>query len=341
MRLVYLLLGLLPVFDAGARAPSHAASPGATASKPRPSPDSDGDSAPNEEPPAGYHLIFAEEFDGSTLDRTHWCTRYIYSGGARLERPDPECNLRGEGTLDFLNDEQQRYRDTSASGVELHRVVDGTLSLIAVRGAKRGRYESAMIRSKRLFLPTAESSLYLVGRVRLPSIRGTWPALWLNSDRDAKGRLSWPPEIDVFEAPLNGSDDRVNMLHLGAVARGQPKTILHAHRDFDRRWRNYVAPRSLRDVWLRTAIEWKDTSVCYFVDGIKLMCEAYRWVRRDGATLAPPAHLIVNLAIGGEWAGRNGVDDSRFPAKFSIDYLRVYERRPAGLLEGFAPASSE
>jgi hypothetical protein len=36
--------------------------------------------------------------------------------------------------------------------------------------------------------------------------------------------------------------------------------------------------------------------------------------------------VLVNLAIGGKWAGRNGVDDASFPAKFSIDYLRVYER---------------
>jgi beta-glucanase (GH16 family) len=282
-------------------------------------------SATTEEPPAGYRLIFAEEFDGAELNRKQWCTRYVYGGGPRTERPDSECEVKGAGNLDFLNDEKQRYRDTSSSGVPLHQVKDGVLTLMARLGPKRGRYESAMIRSKRLFLPSATSSLYIVGKVKLPSIRGTWPALWLNSDRDESGRLSWPPEIDIFEAPLNGSDDRDHMLHMGAVTKGQPKTLTFTHPDFERRWRNYVAPRSLRDVWLRTAIEWTPSSVCYFVDGIKVMCEAYRWVRRDG-TPAPPAHLLANLAIGGKWAGRNGVDDSRFPAKFSIDYLRVYER---------------
>jgi beta-glucanase (GH16 family) len=229
------------------------------------------------------------------------------------------------GTLDFLNDEQQRYRDTSFDGIPLHQVKGGTLTLIAVPTARAGRYESAMIRSKRLFLPTSSSSVYLSARVRLPSVRGTWPALWLNSDRDSKGRVSWPPEIDVFEAPLNGTDDRRNMLHMGAVARGQPKKIVYAHPDFDRRWRNYVAPRDLRDVWLTTAIEWTTSSVCYFVDNLKVMCEEYRWIREDGSP-APAAHLLVNLAIGGKWAGRYGIDDASFPAKFSIDYLRVYER---------------
>jgi len=278
------------------------------------------------EPPPGSRLLFAEEFDGTTLNRKRWCTRYIYGGGPRTQHADPECETRGEGNLDFLNDELQRYRDTSSSGAALHQLSNGVLTLVAEVGPGVPRYESAMIRSKRLFLPKAGSSLYIVGRVKLPSVRGTWPALWLNSDRDPNGKLRWPPEIDLFEAPLNGKEDRENMLHMGAVARApQKKQLTFTHPDFARRWRNYVAPRSLRDVWLTTAIEWTPESVCYFVDGIRVMCEAYRWQRRDG-TPAPPAHLLANLAIGGEWAGRHGVDDARFPARFSIDYLRVYER---------------
>lgn len=42
-------------------------------------------------------------------------------------------------------------------------------------------------------------------------------------------------------------------------------------------------------------------------------------------------HLILNLAVGGVWGGEKGIDDSIFPAKFDIDYVRVY--RPVNPLD--------
>jgi hypothetical protein len=36
-------------------------------------------------------------------------------------------------------------------------------------------------------------------------------------------------------------------------------------------------------------------------------------------------YLILNLAYGGEWAGYAGVDDTKLPHKFLIDYVRVYQ----------------
>ena len=34
----------------------------------------------------------------------------------------------------------------------------------------------------------------------------------------------------------------------------------------------------------------------------------------------------VNLAVGGKWAGANGIDDSAFPASLQVDYVRVCQR---------------
>ena len=35
-------------------------------------------------------------------------------------------------------------------------------------------------------------------------------------------------------------------------------------------------------------------------------------------------YLILNLAIGGSWGGQKGIDDSIFPQRYCIDYVRVY-----------------
>ena len=38
-------------------------------------------------------------------------------------------------------------------------------------------------------------------------------------------------------------------------------------------------------------------------------------------------YLILNLALGGAWGGQQGIDDSIFPQKFCVDYVRVYQKR--------------
>ncbi len=45
-----------------------------------------------------------------------------------------------------------------------------------------------------------------------------------------------------------------------------------------------------------------------------------------------PQYLILNIAIGGAWGGQRGIDDSIFPQRMYIDYVRVY--RNAGQRHG-------
>ncbi|HTU63588.1 MAG TPA: hypothetical protein VMF89_34230, partial [Polyangiales bacterium] len=55
-------------------------------------------------PAPGYTLLWNDEFNGSSLDRSLWCTRFAHGGGAELEIDDPECTGPGgkNGTGDFL-----------------------------------------------------------------------------------------------------------------------------------------------------------------------------------------------------------------------------------------------
>jgi hypothetical protein len=43
--------------------------------------------------------------------------------------------------------------------------------------------------------------------------------------------------------------------------------------------------------------------------------------------------IILNSAVGGSWGGQKGVDDSIFPQKYFIDYVRVYESDDSGVPE--------
>jgi hypothetical protein len=37
--------------------------------------------------------------------------------------------------------------------------------------------------------------------------------------------------------------------------------------------------------------------------------------------------MILNLAIGGNWAGAKGIDDAAMPQRFEVDYVRVWQLR--------------
>jgi beta-glucanase (GH16 family) len=39
-----------------------------------------------------------------------------------------------------------------------------------------------------------------------------------------------------------------------------------------------------------------------------------------------PMHLLLNIAVGGNWGGAMGVDTTIWPQKMEVDYVRVYRK---------------
>lgn len=257
--------------------------------------------------PPGYKLAFNDEFKGPTLNRDKWHTRYIYSNG----------------TLDFLNDEQQRYRDNNN-----HVIKNEILNLVARKTDTGTGYESGMIRSKWTTLYG-----YFEAKIIMPSAKGVWPAFWLNSDVDpVSGRIGWPPEIDIFEFVVNGVEDNPagkpqNMIHSGVVTRPTtPSTLLYKDPKYDTKWGNYYAPGDLTKGWHVYGCEWTKDYVAIFIDGVMIWKRTYDWVYPDSMKPAGPAHILLNLAIGGGWAGRHGIDDAAFPQSMQIAWVRGYTK---------------
>lgn len=254
--------------------------------------------------PAGYTLAFNDEFNGTTLDRTKWHTRFIYNSG----------------TSDRMHDEKQRYRDN-----DNHRVADGVLSLVArkVRSDDPNgiNYESGMIRSD-----WTTRYGYFEARVKMPGGVGVWPAFWLNSDVSETGRLAWPPEIDIFEFVNNGVEDKVDMIHSNVVTNDRRNSeVFYADPAYNLQWTYWKAPYSFADDFHVIGAEWTPTTVTMYIDGKKIYTRASTWTY-DDLTLGGPAHILLNLAIGGAWAGRHGIDDTAFPQALQIDWVRAYKK---------------
>jgi beta-glucanase (GH16 family) len=68
-------------------------------------------------------------------------------------------------------------------------------------------------------------------------------------------------------------------------------------------------------------------------DHVEMSCDGKSTFRFDKESddpavwpYAKPQYLIMNLAIGGGWGGQKGIDDAIFPARYEIDYVRVYQK---------------
>lgn len=289
--------------------------------------------------PAGFDtLLLSDEFSGNELDRSRWCTRLAYGGGPALQVPDAQCTrFPYTGVADYANpDENQRFRDFNRLGQPLHEVSNGTLKLHAtLTGVNTAtRFESAAIRSKTAFKPSQTTDYYLTSRVKLPDILGIWPAMFVIPGLGDNGIAQWPPEIDIFEGAINGGDGENSFTLIqhaqvqGAQTDSGRSEWFYAAPGFATTWGFWRSPYYLREQWIEVGALWHNEGVCYFVDGIKTGCEHYRWVTNDGQP-ANAAELVMQLAVGGLWAGRNGVDDSAFPTFFEIDHIRVYQRQKA------------
>jgi hypothetical protein len=59
------------------------------------------------------------------------------------------------------------------------------------------------------------------------------------------------------------------------------------------------------------------------VDGVLVVDRAYRWQHDDGKD-GGPAHVLVNLAVGGKWPGPPAAQS--LPAHLHVEYIRVWQR---------------
>jgi len=261
--------------------------------------------------PAGYVGVFDDEFDGTRFDTAKWWTRLIYENGAK----------------DFLNDEQQRYRENGN-----HIVANGALDLVAkkVHGdGRRDAYESGVARSKRTF-----KYGYFETRAKLPRGRGVWPGFWLNSSVSSNGTAVWPPEIDIFEYVLNDVEEKPNFMHSDVKVQPGPNppqdgSYIRTNRRYVRgptdNLNYYDAPFDFRDGWHVYGALWDtDDTVTIYIDGVEIQKRHYLWT--NSAATPGFAHVILQLAIGGNWAGKFGIDDAAFPQAASFDYVRVYQK---------------
>lgn len=248
--------------------------------------------------PAGYQLVFQDEFETPGLPETKgWSFA-------------TEGNAAGWG-----NNEKQFY---TAGKTDNARVVDGRL-IIEARQEHAAEAQDKQYTSARLV--TRGKAAWTYGffevRAKLPCGRGTWPAIWLLPEDPT---ITWPKggEVDIMEHVGFEPGMIHQSVHTSAFnfASGTQKTV-------------GFPVRNVCSDFHRYQLLWTSQFLLMGVDDVpKFMFKKVK----QGQNVWPfdkPMHLLLNIAVGGTWGGQQGIDRTVFPQRMEIDYVRVYQPKPA------------
>ncbi len=214
----------------------------------------------------------------------------------------------GRGGNGWGNNELQYYRRENAS------VENGQLVITA----RRENYGGAQYTSARMKTQGKKSWKYgkIEARIAIPAFQGIWPAFWMLGDKISS--VGWPAcgEIDVMEHINTGGN-------VHGTIHWQDHTGNHA---------NYGGSTNTGvTAYHNYAVEWDASKIKWYVDGVQYHEANIANGVNGTSELHENFFLLLNMAVGGDWPGF-GIDNSKFPAKMYVDYVRVYKK-------GSAPAS--
>jgi beta-glucanase (GH16 family) len=239
-----------------------------------------------------WKCTFADNFDGSTLDRTKWvpATSFVtWSGDTHAcYRDDPANVSVADGALNLTLVKLDAPADCAAA-VSPTPYMSGAVSTYHLFSQQYGRFEARI-------------------RTTATSAPGLHEAFWLWPD-DRYSTINWPDsgEIDVAESFSAYPAIIGSYLHSSADRYGIQYGV------------NAANCAGNRGEWNTVAVEWSASRIETFVNGVSCLVN----------TTGDPAfkkRYILNFtqAIGGaDW---NLLDDTTpVPATMQVDYVHVWK----------------
>lgn len=234
-----------------------------------------------------------------------WSEEFNYSG-----LPDSTIWNYAEGGNGYGNRELQYYTKADTNNAI---VKDGKLFITALKQTRdKNQYTSARLNSQ-------NKAEFQYGRIevraKLPAGRGTWPAIWMLGKNRAEA--GWPTcgEIDIMEHvgydkdTIHGTIHTQAYNHMKGTQKGKtifienPYTAFHVY-----------------------SIEWTQEKIDFLLDGVVYNHIVNEHLSTNEWPFDQPFYLILNLAVGGNWGGKKGIDETVFPAVMEVDYVRVFSK---------------
>lgn len=245
-----------------------------------------------------YHLVWKDDFNGTTLNTNDWNYEYHDPG--------------------WVNNELQQYGDSHANIF----VKNGELVIRAVKTVDRNgkvHYTSGRIN-------TQHKHDFKYGkfeiRAKVPSGKGFLPAFWMMpTDENLYGQ--WPKcgEIDIMEVLGSQTNKLYGTLHFGEPHTQSQGSYLLNTGNFANEYHVF-------------SCEWEPGEIRFYVDGNLYHKENDWFTKKPGfdevtypAPFDQPFYIILNLAVGGDWPGNpdatTGFGEN---AELHVDYVKVYQK---------------
>jgi beta-glucanase (GH16 family) len=264
-----------------------------------------GDEAAHRYADEGYALVWSQEFDEpGRPDDSEWGYEKGFVRNQEAQWYQPENATVRHGCLVIEARREQvanpRYDTGSRDWRRMREFAEYTSSSLTTRGKRKwlyGRFEM---------------------RAKIDTRDGLWPAWWTLGSGET--RRHWPVcgEIDIMEYY-----DGVLLANACWAKRGGQQNWDAVRKPLkeleDDRWSDKF------HVW---RMDWTEDSIMLYVDDRLLNTVALtRTLNPDGSNPFHESHyMIVNLAIGGTRGGDPSATE--FPARYEIDYIRVYQKQP-------------
>ena len=251
-----------------------------------------------------WELVWSDDFDQNNIDdqkwnKLRWRPGWVNNEEQAYTNRDTNIFTR-DGKLVIRALIEPGYVDTDYTGSEYN--ADFTSGRINTAGKHSWTYGKFDIKAK------------------LPKGKGSWPAIWMLGDNISSE--GWPHcgEIDIMEhvgfdeGNIHASIHTTDYNHMnGTQKSGQ------------------VEIQTVTDSFHLYSLEWDSTYIRYSIDK-----NPYFFIYNDsnGSQDKWPFnlnhYLILNLAIGGDWGGAQGIDPNFFPMEMEIDYVRVFKKTEIG-----------
>ena len=242
-------------------------------------------------PPApsdGWKMVWNDEFDGGSIDRTKWNLR---NGEGRdidlgCNVSNPKNTFVGGGNLTL-----RALRENVSCSSQTRQYSQSYLDTIGKHSWTYGRFE---MRAKSPNKPQTS--------------KGLWPAFWLRPDDGGNG------EIDVTELPGGtGWYDK------------STAAIFHDYSPVKQDTRIPLPGGGYPGDGFHTyTTEWDATSLRWYIDDKLVWTRDKNTTPWYDKVFHKPYNIRLNFQVGG-WLG-NPDASTAFPADFVVDYVRVYQR---------------
>ncbi len=255
--------------------------------------------------PGGWTLAWNDEFNGSKLDNDKW----IYELGV----------IRNKGASQSYTKKAVKLKNGKLIITARHKETPNPNYQKGAghwtRQIRTQPYSSGSIKTKGKM--SFEPGCRLEVRAKLPAAKGSWPAIWLIHENGQ----GWPAcgETDMMEHITQETNVCYCTFHWG-----QNGTDTHKSQGSKHKF------KSLTEQWHVYYLEWTEEEMVLGVDKTeiaRLKLDSVKYPEGKRHPFLSPAHLILNLAIGGPGTWPEQPDASQYPCRYEIDYVRYYRKK--------------